>query len=736
MKSTNLSTYQTQGDGVDFELEVASFFELMGYDIEHRVNFPGEEIDFIAKRYEKGVESIIMVECKDQKKPIGRTHIANFFNLAETHLKREFTHAYFISRSGFIKSSYKEELFKKNKFIKFLSFEEFISQLIDFRFYLRRVVRDFEIYDKFFDSEGYQIYQPLIDQYLRDDLYNKYIRLRGNLLSPEISKNINDMTQYIINSINSSNSKIILVGEIGSGKTSICLYINYYLANYNISSNYTVSSKIPIFIPLSKAMKSDNIFELIHNRLSDYGLNVGGVSLLRRVVPHLPIVYFLDGFDEMCESNSTLSMDEMAGRLEPLFTLASPVILTSRSHYFTESSQIRSLFAKLLKDPNKLDILEICPLTEKLVITQLKKLRPNTWKSDWQIIQDLFNLEDLSKRPILFKMIIDSLDQLYFEKTSTPDGQIAVGPTELYRTYTNKWLSSKLSRGVINTDIRHKFVLGLAELMWLRGEDSLELNTLRDHIDAFKNRNEINDKDFLRIPYDALNCSFLIRTSEDKFSFSHKSFMEYFIAEIISEEIRRKQFNISTKKRIDRAVSLYLRELIKPADSDNLFVLMKHDKPEGRINAHHIFRQLLRLNRVKPTNIIISEIRKLLDTEDIPVAGAEIAVTLGYMGDLTSQDNYLKRLYQDQKEELDKIIKTNIIDYYEATGAVTSSFRQRIENPHYEYARIWYLLSLGLIGVKKDIEYLKTIRLVNCREFEKEVIDDSIKRINNRVAKK
>lgn len=731
MNLSSSSNKKMVNDGVDFELQVASFYKLMGFDVEHRVKFPGEEIDIVAKKMDKGLPITIMVECKDHARPVNKSEIAKFYNTASAHLGKNFTHAIFISRSGFVKTSYKEKYKSENKAINFLSYDEFISQLIDFKFLLREVVRDFENYDNFLNNKTSRL-RPIINQYLRDDLFNKYIRLKGFVLYSKKLKESIDLTEYLLNSIKSTSSKIILVGEIGSGKTSICLYLNYLLAKSNINAKSVSSSLIPIYISLSHGLKSENIFYLIHNRLKNYGIDVGDSVLLSRILPQLPIVYFLDGFDEMYESNSQYTMEEIASKLDPIFSLDSPIILTSRSHYFSSSDQILALFKNLVQNQNELEIFEISPLTEEMVLNQIKKQRPKTWNNDWKIIQRLFNLEDLSKRPILLKMIIESLDQLYSEEPANDKGEIAIGPAKLYRTYTNTWLNSKISRSVIDTDLRHKFVLGLAELMWLSNEESLNYAKISEHIDEFKDRKEIRDIDILRLPYDALNCSFLIRTSEDKFAFSHKSFMEYFIAEIIAHEIHKQSFFISTKKRIDRAVSLYLRELIIPNDSDNLFILMSNKSPEGRINAHHIYRQLLRLKLIDPSKTIISKIQALIIKEDVPLVGAEIAVTLAFMGDLESQDNYLRQLYHNQLEDLHKIIKINIIDYYEATGSVSKSFRLRIENPNYEYARIWYLLSLGIIGDISDIDYLKSVKLINCREFEKEVIQNTIKVIEGK----
>lgn len=386
------------------------------------------------------------------------------------------------------------------------------------------------------------------------------------------------------------------------------------------------------------------------------------------------------------------------------------------------------------KVPNKedLEILELHPLTEEMVKTQLKRLRSKTWKEDWEIIEELFDLKDLSKRPILLKMITDSLDKLRFGNAAKRDGTIAIGPARLYRTYTKQWLTTRISRGVIRSDLKHHFVLTLSMLMWLNGVDSIDLEELKAYIRNFRYGSGIDDEEFLKLPYDAMTCSFLVRTGERKFSFSHKSFMEYFIAEIVTEEIRTKRFELSLKKRIDRAVSLFLRELISLEDSDNLFALMKAKTAKGRINAHHIYRQLLRLGKAKKTKSVIKRIKGLLEKETIPLVGAEIAVTLGYMGDLLSQDRYIKHLMDSNREELERILKVNIIGYYQSTGPVVSSFQKRIENDSYEYDRIWYLLSLGMIGQKKDIEYLQNLNLKICREFERVIIQDSISRIRER----
>ncbi len=720
-------------DGRSFEDEVASHFKAHGYQVKRRTKSAGQEDDLLCLRKEMGFERRILVECKDHKRRAGSLDIDKFCSRAERMLgRREITDAMMISRSGFVRSGLASRLTADttNGAIQLLDYHDFLIQTVDFDYYLDRVIWDFENLTDFMSDEPAG--EPLVRQFLRDDLYSRYIELPAVQLQRTGEEEEVKLTSLLREALVRKGEQCILLGEIGSGKTSVSLHLTYVMAKSYRDPSSTAAKRIPIYISLGGAAKYQDFFEFLWRSLEHLKIRFGSAAELRRVLPLLPVVMILDGFDEMTPSNSPQAIGEMAELIRPLLRLRIPVLLTCRSHFFASTDTAVNLFSGVAPDGVLPHILKLSALSPELIRGYIEQLRPDTWKDDYELIQEVFDLPDLSKRPLLLRMIIDHLDKLHLDRTASQRTAIPVGPTELYGTYTQEWTGTAVSRGQFSPDTRKAVALQLARFVWLSSEPFVDGHSLLRQVLSSREVGHVSEDDLAKLRYNVTTCSFMIRVGDGLYSFSHKSFAEYFVAELMAQELESGDFSLLLEKRIDRGVSMFMRDLVKPQHYESLLRLMEANTSAARITAHHLYRQLVRLGSIEPELEFQSKLRRFLAAESDPLAGSEIAVTLARLGDLHSQDEYLAGLFNNQPDALDAIVQTNIIEYYDATGSVTDSFKSRIPDPKYEYARVWYFLGFAMVGSVEDVEFLKNAVIPNLRPFERKVISYAVDRIENR----
>ncbi|MCP4552782.1 MAG: hypothetical protein GY834_12245 [Bacteroidetes bacterium] len=321
----------TTTKGTVFEDEIASLFSMQGYEVKRQVrNSVAEEYDLLCTKREFGSENVILVECKIHAKPIPSRIISDFYSRAKRMLTEcKITNAFLISKSGFVKNFLSNELTKElpRNAIRFFGYTEFISEIVGFDYYLDCIIADFENQGNSDHSE--KKIQPLIEQFSRDNLYTRYIDLSAIEKSDNSNGNPVQITAYLEDQLSIQNQNCLLLGEIGSGKTSVCLYLTYLMSKQFRNQNKSGSKRIPLYISLSGAGKYADLYKFLVMRLKEYGFRFDNSSELRRLIEVLPIALLLDGFDEMMQSNTPYVIKDMAKFLSPLFKLSIPVLLTS-----------------------------------------------------------------------------------------------------------------------------------------------------------------------------------------------------------------------------------------------------------------------------------------------------------------------------------------------------------------------------------------------------------------------
>jgi hypothetical protein len=132
----------------------------------------------------------------------------------------------------------------------------------------------------------------------------------------------------------------------------------------------------------------------------------------------------------------------------------------------------------------------------------------------------------LGDRPQLLDIIIASLPALQLQQASSGAAMNVGG---LYQIYTNAWLNDfKPTERQSSSDTLRTVLEELAHSLWQRLGNRLHYGDL---FALFKDRVDLRGKlDPNQLDVELRTAAFLSRTPDGLYGFSHRSFLEYFLA--------------------------------------------------------------------------------------------------------------------------------------------------------------------------------------------------------------
>ena len=424
--------------------------------------------------------------------------------------------------------------------------------------YLSRLVFEFENWSEFNDASRGLKKPMMISKMASTNLFREFIPLNidyiqlnqekwekvaSGVTSDLISEFLNPTNQY-------TNSNLLLIlGEYGTGKSSYAIRLTYELARDYLAD--PVNSVIPVYIDLQDYRRFGNIEKFIERKLSsDYLIPIE--QAFKKLLYKGKLLLILDGFDEMASRGS---LDDTLANFREIKRMALPgvkTILTCRSHYFRSYQEANQVFNQhslsntnpLLRELSKhpsYTVVDIQQFTDEQ-IQELIQYRVEGTQFDqiWSEINKRYNLIDLARRPVLLDMILQTMPVLISE-----DNQI--NTATIYEAYTTLWVERDDWRSNLEAQGKNEIMKNLAWNIfsaWRKNSRKNRNQTLEATVDN-KRLLEVVGKSALnwlkapgltekensvQIDYDLRTCSFLKRDSDGKYSFSHRSFLEYFTA--------------------------------------------------------------------------------------------------------------------------------------------------------------------------------------------------------------
>lgn len=430
-------------------------------------------------------------------------------------------------------------------------------------------------------------------EYEKEELYNLYIDLDidvsgqtagGKAVCDTNAHHSIKCSEFIRQVIQGQKRGIhFFIGDFGAGKTTFLERIRYELSKANLEGKTGLK---PIFFKLHNFVKNDTIEDFLAAAARDNFQIDLPPSLLLTAIRRGEFVLLFDGFDEVSARLSEIKPSDVMVQLCGLVGPETVAVLTSRPTYFIDIAELnnfisafnlnarpggddRTIFHPRMSSKDDRKALEqlrrllgakysgskiIAPLTHdrssvnrllalsavsideylKASDSEFKSRVGVTWTEVKSYIINAYDLKDLVQRPILLSMVRYTVLNGYIDvKARTKQ----VGLTSLYEAFTGANFDREhwKDRQLLTVDGRQRLCELMALEMLRSGTLSIRTNKFKEiiislmevpgRVDSSAQATAILDD----IAADG-RLSALVTLSNEGYTFTHKSFFEYFVA--------------------------------------------------------------------------------------------------------------------------------------------------------------------------------------------------------------
>lgn len=401
-----------------------------------------------------------------------------------------------------------------------------------------KIVYDYENYWELF-REGKR---PIIEEFSNDDLSKAYTKLSGQAIDGEEYDSLED---HLLNCwLKDQKARFIwILGDSGTGKTSLCLEVTYELAK-KFQEGET-QTRIPLFLTLREYNKYGEVNKYLISELRKiYGINLEGVEELQKFISSGQVVLFLDGFDEMAIATNEEVIKQNFKELSSLVVANSKVVVTSRTQYFSSTAK----FNELLTLPDiTIQVVEVSEFGEPKIKEYLKKNIPEQDDRLWNFIRGNKSLKQLAKRPMYLHMMSETIPRVpsyYRQDEKTRDDYLRdIDAASIYDFYIKKWFEDKPPQEPVSIDQVIVFLEQMAFHILCRKikneSPNIHISEIPNFWKQWSSQEDLTVEHFDRV---VRTSPFLNRDESGYYKFSHESFMEFLVAkkyvrEIYSEKI-------------------------------------------------------------------------------------------------------------------------------------------------------------------------------------------------------
>jgi len=550
--------------GQAFEHYVASLYRSLGYRTTTNVSLHGQQVDLLAEKVFLGVGlTRLAVECKFRNRGSVSNSEVQDFSVSVRHLIERGA----VSLGVMVTNS---------------QFSAAARAAVEGSLLVRLMTtRDLE--DELFGvSEAYQQY---VHAYEGEEIFNLYVPHRGTLYLEAMTSdsgrpqpNVHqELKQWLLSD---AEGPTFLLGDFGAGKTTLVNRLKFELVQVYLTG---ASGLKPILIMLREYFHHSSLESLLSYSLQrEFGRPIP-LSIFWSAIAKGDLVLLLDGLDEMSPQADEEGRRELLIELSPILLSASKAVLTSRPSFFAsvkefqEAVQVanqrhtpiattwlerprrsdwtiqfqRMLFRKVLghsprriKFPNAVRVMVLSGFESTQIDAFLGKYGQHfreqfgvSAKAVRRRLDEIYDLADLMTRPILLKMIVETVLAGVFDLFG--DNQ-EMGGSLLYEVYTwlkleADWDKGETRQQVLTREERRLFSQAVALTMYRSGalevsynqilalltDETVEIQTLATRVNAFPANAIANDINV---------CTFLTWGNDSQFRFVHRSFMEFFVA--------------------------------------------------------------------------------------------------------------------------------------------------------------------------------------------------------------
>ncbi len=355
----------------EFERSVADVFRLLGYSVKQDLLIRGGQTDVLATATAP-LRSNLIIECK-YFETTTRVSIDDTENFVARVLRLRsegiIDKGYLVTNTGFTAQA-KACVYGSGlaTVVYLATYDELFAQLLDAEAYLREYVRRYDeshASDRFVDlwtldarciqrlffmgfpgltiketrsSPRHEPVGPQQQTILLTDESHTTASHNTAAISCLLLPVIERLSHFLVDP---AARLLLLLGDYGSGKTTVLRHLMYLLASEKLSRMADTSSRLPLLLSLrdyNKVLDWDSL--IITFLAKELAIDHPSTMIYRRLNEDGRLVLLLDGFDEMARlvtpAERRLTFNEICSQVGK----DSKVILTGRPGYFTDNREL------------------------------------------------------------------------------------------------------------------------------------------------------------------------------------------------------------------------------------------------------------------------------------------------------------------------------------------------------------------------------------------------------------
>ena len=530
-----------QERGKSFESQVAEAYRLLRYEVDHSRTFSGRQVDlFLTGRFGDLV-LFRAIECKAARVS---TDDVDAFCAKLRLVRREYPSAQgtIISGTGFSDGVKAHAL---TEGIQLTLYRDLAAQLFDGHAYANTLIKECE----------------------ENDRYPLGVFVESNV-GNEIAGPAKPAFKLIHEWLSDPNwQQLTLLGDVGIGKTFLSRMVAYRLAKAFLEKPF--ENPVPVRIDLRHADREFTLEGLVVSHFAKMGLHQVAFDIFQRVLSDGNMVLILDGFDEMAARVTAQITRRNFFELARAVQGRAKVLLTCRTHYFTSRSEeeevilgtsteftpesARDLYWDLINRKG-FRATHLRPFEMVQIEEYVRRSQPRNSSHVLQKIRSVYNLVELSQRPMLLEMIVKSIDKL---QTGS------VEHATLYGVFTDAWVHRDSWREVLSPQAKLAILTALARSLWENESTVIHYTKLSAYLQKELSSQIKDPRRFLEIDHEIRTASFLIRDDSGHFGFAHKSYGEYFLARHLATELNAHRLDCLRIRRLIPEVIGFLAQMAR-----------------------------------------------------------------------------------------------------------------------------------------------------------------------------
>lgn len=433
-----------------------------------------------------------------------------------------------------------------------------------------------------------------------------------NYITPRLSEkeNILDLDAFVASLSQSENQPVFIEGEIGIGKTTFLKELSSSIGKKTIKN---VSEKIPFYVDLknysSYSQLEDFLFQEVFRKNQ---IKIRSNKAFEILCGENRLLFLIDNLDKVGPADSD-KIIKLGKDLKKLAQAGILCLFTAPVGYFSVDLKTKfyhSGFYNLFEDISptflKFEHFTLSQIKQKLTNLKLQRI----------ISRNEF-LKEICKVPVFLDI---------FSHLETDEDTLAKF-SDIYKESIKQWKSEYLtSLG------KETFCEEMAKKLFDKGEFNLKTDT-PEYLENFIQNNFKTLPFSLELLKKDLQKAFFIKEQENSnFEFIHSSFVYFFIAKRIVEEIRKGNYNnlqllassmiirfvsdsMDSEKIFNVIIERYNREKFAKDKGDIFFLLYRvaelldkvKEIPMNRISTHKLEAQGKRLSNLQIANVDFKE---------------------------------------------------------------------------------------------------------------------------------